>query len=310
MDKQIIKILGKYLNSLKADQLEEFKKALCSMNPPQGTNKIQVNQLKNKSTKEIAELIVECYTIQKGPSHVIKVFKAINLNQKASDLQKELKQETTTKKTEETPSSAIPTKAGKKTATGKTTGATAVSQSKKKMKTPAKNGNAVCNPPKTKKAKTSTSTSDAIPGTSQNTEQTSTKKKAPKRKLDKSEPDQIDEKLKKPNKAKVVSPQLTLKEKLLKTLEELKQEQFENFKMRLKDEEFLSRNDYDSMRTSELENKNRMEVSELLIRRYTKERALPLTILVLEGIGEKQLAKNLRAYLDAKTLENIDANIP
>ncbi|XP_077306233.1 uncharacterized protein LOC143925641 [Lithobates pipiens] len=110
--------------------------------------------------------------------------------------------------------------------------------------------------------------------------------------------------------AKVVSPQLTLKEKLLKTLEELKQEQFENFKMCLRDEEFLSRNDYDSMRTSELENKNRMEVSELLIRRYTKKRALPLTILVLEGIGEKQLAKNLRAYLDAKTLENIDANIP
>ncbi|XP_077303371.1 uncharacterized protein LOC143923523 isoform X2 [Lithobates pipiens] len=111
-------------------------------------------------------------------------------------------------------------------------------------------------------------------------------------------------------KEKVVSPQLTLKEKVLKTLQEIKQEQFENFKMRLKDEEFLNRNHYDSMRTSELENKNRMEVSELLIRRYTKERALPLTILVLEGIGEKQLAKNLRAYLDAKTLENIDANIP
>lgn len=99
-------------------------------------------------------------------------------------------------------------------------------------------------------------------------------------------------------KAKVVSPQLTRSEQLLKMLQQLTQDQFEKFKMCLKNEEFLRGNQYDSMRTSELENKNTMEVSDLLIRRYTEKQALPLTILVLERIGEKQLAKNLRSYID------------
>ncbi|XP_040214323.1 uncharacterized protein LOC120944337 [Rana temporaria] len=132
----------------------------------------------------------------------------------------------------------------------------------------------------------------------------------PKLKRPKEEMDMEDEQQGQPSKkAKQVSLPRSLSELLLNTLQKIPEKKFEEFKKCLTDEEFLIRNQYDSMRTSELENKDRMEVSGLLIRRYTTEKALPITFLVLDRIGEKQLAKNLRPCLDAKTLNDIDATI-
>ncbi|XP_073491887.1 uncharacterized protein [Aquarana catesbeiana] len=287
MSKQ--KILEKYLSRLKPDQLEEFKKKLCTMDPPQGTNKIKTSQLRIKSAKEIAELIVECYTIQKGPPHVVNVFKNINLNQKATDLQKELKQVATTQQTVETPNNSATT---------------------------------VCNPPKIPKAKASTSqkikdvkptavtnnvvgpsskptkktTGDGIPGTSQNTEQTSTKTKAPKRKLDQSKKDQIDEQQTQP--IKVPKHGELSKYDLSKYIKELTDESFKEFKTCLNDKDVLK--PYKEIPKASLEKADRLDVAGLLINFYTKEKAPNVTIKILKKIGEADLAKQMQSKIGVK----------
>ncbi|XP_040211498.1 uncharacterized protein LOC120942585 [Rana temporaria] len=92
MMKQTIKILGKYLNRLKENDLETFKKMFCKMEPPRKKKKIQNRHLKNQSAAEIAEKIVESYTVRNGPPRVITVLKNMSLNQTSSELQKDLKQ--------------------------------------------------------------------------------------------------------------------------------------------------------------------------------------------------------------------------
>lgn len=92
MMKQTIKILVKHLKRLKEEDLETFKTIFCKMKPPRGKKKIQNNDLKNKSAAEIAEKIVESYTVRNGPSYVIKVLNKMSLNETRIEFQKDMRQ--------------------------------------------------------------------------------------------------------------------------------------------------------------------------------------------------------------------------
>ncbi|KAM5153077.1 uncharacterized protein ACMZJ9_011193 [Mantella aurantiaca] len=91
MKDQIIRILGRHLKKLKPDKLEIFQNKFCMMEPPRGKMKIEIKQLANKSAVEIAETIVESYTVQYGPSTVKNVLKEMGLNQSKLELENDLK---------------------------------------------------------------------------------------------------------------------------------------------------------------------------------------------------------------------------
>ncbi|XP_069591622.1 uncharacterized protein [Ranitomeya imitator] len=90
MSKDTAKILAKHLKQLTNAGLDAFIGALCGLQAPQGCNKIQMEDLKGKTAMEVADIIIEAYTVRHGPKKVIEGLKNMNKNQMRIELQKDL----------------------------------------------------------------------------------------------------------------------------------------------------------------------------------------------------------------------------
>ncbi|XP_018428324.1 PREDICTED: NACHT, LRR and PYD domains-containing protein 4-like [Nanorana parkeri] len=85
------------------------------------------------------------------------------------------------------------------------------------------------------------------------------------------------------------------KDLILSILKEMREQSFKEFKEYLNDEEILT--PYKPIPYSQLEGKDRLDVSGLLIQHYTKEEAPNVTLKLLEVIKEVNLAKRLKSML-------------
>ncbi|XP_073403551.1 uncharacterized protein [Dendrobates tinctorius] len=98
MSKYIAKILAKHLKQLSKAGLDAFIVALCGLKAPQGCNKLQKKDLKRKTATEVADIIIDSYTVRHGPKKVRDVLKKIKKNQMRIELQKDLKRDKNVKK--------------------------------------------------------------------------------------------------------------------------------------------------------------------------------------------------------------------
>ncbi|XP_073504916.1 uncharacterized protein [Phyllobates terribilis] len=94
----IIKILGNHLSQLSKVRLEAVIVALCGVKAPRGCNQIQIDGLKGKSPMEVADIIINSYTVKHGPMKVREALRNVNENQIRVDLEKDLKGDKNEKK--------------------------------------------------------------------------------------------------------------------------------------------------------------------------------------------------------------------
>ncbi|XP_073403550.1 uncharacterized protein [Dendrobates tinctorius] len=87
----IIKILGNHLNELSKARLEDFIVALCGLQAPRGCNQIQIDRLKGRTPMDVADIIINSYTVKHGPVKVREALRNINENQIRVDLEKDLR---------------------------------------------------------------------------------------------------------------------------------------------------------------------------------------------------------------------------
>ncbi|KAM5153080.1 NACHT, LRR and PYD domains-containing protein 4-like isoform 1-T1 [Mantella aurantiaca] len=85
------------------------------------------------------------------------------------------------------------------------------------------------------------------------------------------------------------------KDQIRSVLKEMKKESFKEFKEYLNDEESMQ--PYRSIPLSELENADHVDVANLLVRHYTRGKALKVTLKILIDIKEMSLAEKLRPML-------------
>ncbi|XP_040212001.1 uncharacterized protein YMR317W-like isoform X2 [Rana temporaria] len=85
-------IIIKVLKNLDAESLEEFKNALCSINPPRGCEQMTMNNLKDKSLEDIVEFILKYYTQRYGPEMIRNALKIIGKDKMWKMIQNDLKE--------------------------------------------------------------------------------------------------------------------------------------------------------------------------------------------------------------------------
>ncbi|XP_073491876.1 NACHT, LRR and PYD domains-containing protein 4-like [Aquarana catesbeiana] len=83
------------------------------------------------------------------------------------------------------------------------------------------------------------------------------------------------------------------KDLIYSILKEMKDQSFKEFKEYLNDEDTLK--PLKHIPVAELETADRIDVPGLLIKHYTKEEALNVTLKLLEAIGETNLAKKFKS---------------
>ncbi|PIO13195.1 hypothetical protein AB205_0076020 [Aquarana catesbeiana] len=88
---------------------------------------------------------------------------------------------------------------------------------------------------------------------------------------------------------------LSCKELIYSILKELRELNFREFKVYLNDEGILT--PYKHIPVADLERADRIDVPDLLIRHYTQQGALEVTLKLLEAIRETNLAEKLRSKL-------------
>ena len=83
-----------------------------------------------------------------------------------------------------------------------------------------------------------------------------------------------------------------LKVELLKTLEDLKEDEFKKFKWFLKEDDILE--DFKGIPVAQLEKAGREDTVDLMVQKYQDHGALQLTKKVLEKISRKDLVQRLQ----------------
>ncbi|XP_073491877.1 uncharacterized protein [Aquarana catesbeiana] len=85
---------------------------------------------------------------------------------------------------------------------------------------------------------------------------------------------------------------------LMSILDDMKDQSFKAFKACLNDGKFLR--PHQKIPCADLEHADRLKVADLLVRRYTEEKAPDVTVTILEAIKEANLAKELRSKIGVK----------
>lgn len=92
----------------------------------------------------------------------------------------------------------------------------------------------------------------------------------------------------------------TLREQLLKTLQDLKLEEFKNFKWHLEEDEMLE--GVSGIPVSQLERADRMDTVDLMMHKYQAHGALDVTLEALKKISRNDLVQGL----ERSTRKHID----
>lgn len=84
-------IISKHLAKMDEKSLKKFKMALCQMKPPPGAGCIKMENLKDKSIKEIVGFIFRCHTEIHGAATIKKTLKEICENQIRMLIEKDIR---------------------------------------------------------------------------------------------------------------------------------------------------------------------------------------------------------------------------
>ncbi|KAM3917812.1 apoptosis-associated speck-like protein containing a CARD [Leptodactylus fuscus] len=96
---------------------------------------------------------------------------------------------------------------------------------------------------------------------------------------------------------------------IFSVLQELDKDSFKMFKAVLRDEQFLGSHDFQPIPRVQLEDKDRIDVTDRLISHYTREGALKVTSIVLKKIKQTELAKRLTECIWNNPPLNVQMNM-